>query len=55
MMYKCLCCYQPVKAVHIPGRYMSPTWVHLDGYEECRPTYASPNFDQPVLEKEKVQ
>jgi len=49
MNYACLFCGKPVKPVHIANRYMSPSWFHLDGYEECEPRYASPNFDKPVV------
>lgn len=38
----CIFCRQPVMMAHASG--YGTYWTHTDGYQECRPTYASPNF-----------
>ena len=47
--YECVACGRPVTTVHQPG--VGTVWTHVtaQGYfDECAPTYASPNFDRPV-------
>lgn len=47
----CLFCSAPVTTASRPisgGTY----WIHKDGYEECAPTYASPNL-QPQWERHR--
>lgn len=41
----CICCGKAVEQNHGEG---GTIWVHLDGYRQCIPTYASPNFDRSV-------
>lgn len=41
---KCLFCREPVTTKTFYGQG-GTKWIHLDGYMECRPTYASPNFN----------
>lgn len=38
----CVHCRQPVKMARREG--YGTYWIHEDGFQECRPTYASPNF-----------
>lgn len=45
-MYECIHCRQPVRQRHEPGT--GTVWTHDDGWDECRPTYASPNFGKPL-------
>lgn len=33
---------------HDDNAPIRPVWVHEDGFRECMPHYASPNFDKPL-------
>lgn len=39
----CLFCREPVVTKTFYGQG-GTRWIHEDGYAECRPTYASPDF-----------
>lgn len=45
-IYRCLHCRQAVTTTYEPG--YGTRWIHVDGLYECRPTYAAPNFNDPV-------
>ncbi len=40
---ECLFCREQIETKTFYGQG-GTRWIHLDGYTECRPTYASPNF-----------
>lgn len=46
-MYECIHCRQAVELTFAPGDGGS-RWIHADGYFDCRPTYAAPNFERPL-------
>ena len=46
MEWACINCEEPVKLDVLSG--YGSYYTHVDGYMECKPRYASPNFDRQI-------